>query len=96
MSGRGNVRSGKHLSEEKLGRGSLCRGSVQSRNCPFGEMSIGEMSVGEVSVGDLSLEKCQSGKFPVEEMSLYSFKLVEDIIQSCCFLIIYISRSNNT
>ena len=71
MSGRENVRSGKYLSGEMFGRGSLRRGSFRSGNCPFGEMSIREVSVGEVSVEDLSSGKCQSGKYPVGKMSVY-------------------------
>ena len=57
--GWGNVRSGKYLSGEMSGRGSLRRGSVQSENCPVGEVSpLGNVSLGyvlrEVSVGELS------------------------------------------
>lgn len=45
-------------------RGSLCRGSGQSWNCPFGEMSVGE-----VSVRDLPSGNCQSGNCPHTDCS---------------------------
>ena len=44
ISGRVNVRSGKSLSGEMSGRGSLRWRSIQSGNCLFGEMSVGEVS----------------------------------------------------
>ena len=58
-------------------RGSVLRGSVRSRNCPFGEMSVGEVSVGEVSVGDLSSAKC-----PVGELSYNPCNGPTDVIMS--------------
>ena len=69
MSGWGNVWSRKCLSGEMFDQGS-----VQLRNCQFGEMSIGEVFVREVSVRDLSSGKFQSGKCPSGEMSLYWYR----------------------
>ena len=64
MSGWGNAQSGKCLSGEMSGRGSLHRLTVRLGNCPFRKISIGEMSVGEVPVCNLSSGKCHSGNFP--------------------------------
>ena len=53
MSGRGNIRSGKYLSGEISGRGSLHRANVRRGSVRRGSVSRGSV-LGELSVQELS------------------------------------------
>ena len=63
MSNWGNLQSGKRLSGEMSGRGSLRRGSFQSGNCSFRKMFIWDVPVGELSLGDLPSGNVYWGTF---------------------------------
>ena len=74
--GRGNVRSGKCLSGEMSGRGSLRRGIVRSGECPSGKGPSGKCQSGKCPSG-----KCQSGNCPVGKLS-YKNQFLEKILSN--------------